>query len=189
MVALFAFTSQTFSQKEEKFKVDTKKSTITWYGRKYMGSHEGTVNFKSGELVFKDRKLVSGSFIVDMNTIANKDIDNKDQRLKLETHLKGDDFFNAAQYPEAKLVFTNIDRKLGNDYYITAKLTVRGKTSEMKIPTTIVFNGNSLKVTVTCSFDRSKHDVKFGSESFFANIGDKIIYNDVDLVVYIEADK
>jgi polyisoprenoid-binding protein YceI len=179
----------TFAQKEVKYILDIKKSVIYWNGRKMMGSHQGTINFKSGTIVFKDKKLVSASFIVDMNSIKNTDIEDPEKNKNLVTHLKSDDFFNVEKFPEAQMVVTKIDRKPRDDYFLIGKLTIRGKSSDVKMPVTFAFNGDRLSSNITCAFDRSKHDVKFGSESFFAKIGDKIIYDDIDLNVFIEAEK
>lgn len=179
----------TLAQKEVKYKVDTKKSVIYWNGRKIMGSHQGTINFKSGEMVFKDKKLVSGFFIVDMKTIKNSDLEDKSMNDKLVGHLKSDDFFSVEKFPEARLEFKKIDRKLNNDYFIIGKLIIKGKTSELKIPATIKFEGDRISSNVSVTFDRSKHDVQYGSETFFPKIADKIIYDDIDLNVFVEAEQ
>ena len=34
-------------------KIDAKKSTINWVGKKVTGEHSGSVNFKEGNLIFK----------------------------------------------------------------------------------------------------------------------------------------
>ena len=36
---------------------------------------------------------------------------------------------------------------------------------------------------IDLTFDRSKYDVKFRSGSFFENLGDKLIYDDIELSV------
>ena len=35
-------------------------------------------------------------------------------------------------------------------------------------------------------FDRSKYDVKFRSGTFFQNLGDKLIYDDIELVISLK---
>ena len=39
------------------------------------------------------------------------------------------------------------------------------------------------KATANVKIDRSKYDVRYGSGSFFDNLGDKTIYDEFDLVV------
>jgi len=38
----------------------------------------------------------------------------------------------------------------------------------------------------TLTIDRSKYDVRFGSNSFFDNLGDKAISNDITFVVTLK---
>ena len=42
------------------------------------------------------------------------------------------------------------------------------------------------KVTAKVIIDRSKHDIRYGSNSFFDNLGDKAIYNDFELDVTLK---
>ncbi|MFM7894521.1 MAG: hypothetical protein ACKO8L_00940 [Flavobacterium sp.] len=37
--------------------------------------------------------------------------------------------------------------------------------------------------TITLKVDRTKYDIKYGSGSFFSDLGDKTIYDDFDLTV------
>jgi polyisoprenoid-binding protein YceI len=45
-----------------------------------------------------------------------------------DAHLRSDDFFATARYPEIKVVSTAITPKGGNDYVVTADMTVRDVT-------------------------------------------------------------
>jgi hypothetical protein len=42
------------------------------------------------------------------------------------------------------------------------------------------------KVTAKVIIDRSKHDIRYGSNSFFDNLGDKAIYNNFELDVILK---
>ena len=71
-LALFLFIS--FQQGiAQTSKIDISKSIINWEGEKITGEHEGTIKFKDGYLIFKDKKLVGGSFTADMKTLTNTD--------------------------------------------------------------------------------------------------------------------
>ena len=89
-------------------KVDAAKSTINWTGKKVTGQHEGTINIKDGALVFKGKKLVGGTFNVDMNSIVVTDLKAGQGKEKLEGHLKADDFFGTDKFATASLVFKKI---------------------------------------------------------------------------------
>jgi hypothetical protein len=39
------------------------------------------------------------------------------------------------------------------------------------------------------TFDRSIYDVKFGSQSFYENLGDKLVYDDIDIAIKLTLDQ
>ncbi len=45
-----------------------------------------------------------------------------------DTHLRGDDFFAVATFPEIRVVSTKIQPKGGNDFLVTADVTIRDVT-------------------------------------------------------------
>jgi len=161
----------------EKKTIKTEQSKLTWKGYKVTGSHEGLINIKSGELVFEGDKLTGGTFIVDMTTLVSTDLSG-DYKGKLEGHLKSDDFFGVEKFPEAKLEFSKVEATGKNSYKVTGNLTIKGKTN----PVTFDFSVYGNKANATLKVDRSKYDVKYGSGSFFSNLGDKTIYDEFDLV-------
>lgn len=160
-------------------KVDASKSSINWVGKKVTGQHEGTINLKDGALVFKGKKLVGGTFNVDMNSIVVTDLKAGQGKEKLEGHLKADDFFGTEKFATATLVFKKIAVKAPNVYTVTADLTIKGITKP------VTFDLATTKNTAATTFkvDRTKYDIKYGSGSFFDNLGNKAINDDFDLAV------
>lgn len=175
-LALVAFVS--FAVNAQSKKVDVTKSTINWVGKKVTGSHEGTITLKEGALVFKGKKVVNGNFTVDMTTINTTDLEGKG-KANLDGHLKSDDFFGVEKFPTATLVFKTIGEKSNGVYAVTADLTIKGITHPIKFELTV--NGNMASTTL--KVDRTKYDIKYGSGSFFSDLGDKTIYDDFDLTV------
>lgn len=159
-------------------KIDLKKSTVTWTGKKVTGEHSGVVNLKEGMLVFKGKKLTGGSFIADMTTLSNTD-QTGDGKKKLEGHLKSSDFFNTEEFKTAKLVFKSIGEKKPGLYSITADLTIKGKTNPVKFD--LALKGG--KAITEFSVDRTKFGIQYGSGSFFDDLGDRTIYDEFDLKV------
>lgn len=168
------------SLKVEKKAVDTSKSTIEWLGTKVTGKHNGTIKLKSGSLHFEHKKLVGGEFVVDMATIICTDLQG-DSKGKLERHLKSDDFFGVATFPEAHFKTTKVTAVSPNKYLLTGNLTIKGKTLEHSF--TLDFENN--KANGTIIIDRSKFDIKYGSGSFFDNLGDKAIHDNFELKVML----
>lgn len=158
--------------------VKTSESTVTWKGYKVTGSHHGTIALKEGSLVFEGDKLTGGEFVVDMPTLVSNDLEGE-YKGKLEGHLKSDDFFGVEAHPTSKLVFTTVKSTGKNSYEVTGNLTVKGKSNPVAFDISVYGN----KATATMKVDRSLYDVKYGSGSFFDNLGDKTIYDEFDLVV------
>jgi polyisoprenoid-binding protein YceI len=162
-------------------KVDVSKSTINWVGKKVTGEHSGTVNIKSGALVFKKKALTGGTFTVDMTTLTATDLTGEYQG-KLNGHLKADDFFGTDKFPTSTLVFKTIATKAANVYTVTADLTIKGITKPVTFDITV--NGNT--ATTAFNVDRTKYDIKYNSKSFFESIGDKAIYDEFELKVTLK---
>jgi polyisoprenoid-binding protein YceI len=162
-------------------KIDATKSTIEWLGKKVTGQHNGTVNFKEGALVFKGKKLVGGSFVVNMNTLTATDLTGE-YKDKLDGHLKADDFFGTEKFPTATLVFKKITPKTAGFYVVTADLTIKGITKPVTFDLIIAKN----TATTTLVVNRTVYDIKYGSKSFFDSLGDKAISDEFELKVSLK---
>ena len=150
--------------------VDTKKSEFKWTVSKVTGKHYGVLPIKKAELkTNKKGEVNGGEFILDLKNFTVDDLDGK-WETKFLTHMKSKDFFEVEKFDDPKLVLTKI--KNGK---ATGKLTIKGKTNRVKFPYT--FNNGVYKGTL--KFDRTKFDMRYGSTSFFKNLGDKAINNEV----------
>ena len=54
--------------------IKVSESSINWLGKKITGQHEGNINLLSGSLIMANGLLTGDDFIVDMNSIASKDL-------------------------------------------------------------------------------------------------------------------
>ncbi|MGS2763914.1 YceI family protein [Sinomicrobium sp. M5D2P9] len=177
LVVALGATAFTTMDKEEK-KVDVTTSKVTWKGYKVTGSHEGVINLKEGSLVFEGDKLTGGQFVVDMTSLTSTDLEG-DSRGKLDGHLKSDDFFGVETHPTSNLVITKVKATGKNAYEVTGDLTIKGKTHPVNFDLSIYGN----KATGALKVDRTKYGIEFNSGNFFQNLGDKVIYDEFDLVV------
>lgn len=178
LIALVAFSTTISAQSK---KIDVAKSKINWVGKKVTGQHEGTINFKEGTLVFKGAELKGGKFTVDMPSLNATDLTGEYQG-KLNGHLKADDFFGTDKYPTSTLAFKKIANKGNGVYTVTADLTIKEKTNSVTFDITV--KGNT--ATANLVVDRTKFDIKYGSGSFFDNLGDKAIADNFDLTVSLQ---
>lgn len=169
-----------FAQRVE---IDIKKSNVEWLGKKIGGQHEGNIQVKSGYFELKDDKIVAGNFVVDMTTITNTDLEDEEYNQKLIGHLKSDDFFGVAKYPTAMFVVKKGTKFNNGKATITGDLTIKGKKESISFEVLRV----GKKFTAKLDIDRSKFDIRYGSKSFFDNLGDKAISDifilDIELVV------
>ena len=182
LAVLIGSTVSAINPNEEvKKEVNTETSKVTWKAYKVTGSHTGTVNLNSGALIFADGVLTGGEFEVDMASLISTDLDGE-YKGKLEGHLKSDDFFGVEKFPTSMLVFTNVTASGKNSYEVTGDLTIKGITKSITLDVSIYGS----KATATMKVDRAQYDVRYGSGSFFENLGDKTIYDEFDLVVDLE---
>ena len=169
-----------FAQKSE---VDTKFSNVTWLGKKVGSKHEGNIQIKSGYLELFNNKIVAGNFVADMTSITNTDIENEGYNKKLVGHLKSDDFFGVEKFPTAHFEVAQSSKFNNGKATITGDITIKGKTERISFET--VKSGSQYSASI--DIDRSIFDVRYGSDSFFDNLGDKAIDDiftlDVKLVV------
>lgn len=182
MLAALAFVVFSFTHVTT-YKVDTTASNIIWNAEKVTGKHTGTVKIKNGTLQVDHGKLIGGSFEIDMTSINNIDLEGE-WAAKLVGHLKSDDFFGVDKYPTSKFVITRaIPQDTKGNYKIIGNMTIKEKTNEVTFKANVAEAGGTLTATGDIVVDRSKFDVKFGSGSFFDNLGDKTIYDEFGLKV------
>lgn len=172
------------------YKVDVKSSTIEWTGEKLSGKHTGTIKLLSGSL-YNNHGKFGGVFTIDMNSIAVTDLTG-DKKAKLEGHLKSDDFFGVKTFPSSTFEITSLAPLSGvnagePNFNVTGKLTIKNKTNDISFPATIKFDGPNMTASGTVKIDRSKYDVRYGSKTFYSDIGNKAISDEFILKLNIKA--
>jgi len=183
------FLCSTFlTMAQVKFNADTDNSVLNWKGFKPTGDHYGTVTIKKGFFTVKDEQVVSGEFEIDMTSIIDLDMDaDSEYNTKLVNHLKSEDFFSVEKYPVASFKISKTETK-GDKTLITGDLSIKGKTHSVSFLASVKNEGANLQVkSETFKIDRSKWDVKYQSKSFFADLGDKFIYDDIELSFEVTA--
>jgi len=167
------------------YQVSADESVLEWKGEKIVGnSHKGTLQFSEGTFKVKKGVLVSGDFVIDMTTITESN-----GVTKLEGHLKSDDFFGVEKYPTAKLKIKSSKKGDNGSLEVTADLTIKETTNEVTFAALMQERGDGIMATAELIFDRSKFDVRYGSNSFFDNLADKAISDDIKLNVKLKASK
>jgi polyisoprenoid-binding protein YceI len=171
------------------YTANTENSQINWVGYKVTGKHSGTIALKEGALNFEGEKLVGGGFTIDMTSLTVTDLDGK-MKDKLEGHLKSADFFGIENHPTASFAITKVAARDANGgYKISGDLTIKGISNPIKFNAVVSADDNSKKATADITIDRSEFDIKYGSGSFFDNLGDKTIYDEFDLSISLALNK
>jgi len=161
-----------------KLSADTTKAKLLWSGEKVTGQHSGTIKLQSGWLNWKDNKITSGEFIIDMASIKDSE-----SSANLEKHLKSDDFFGVVKFPTSKLVIsgsTPFDKGTG---VITGTLTIKDITNPIEFKATMQKKDDGFWFFANIVVDRTKYNIRYGSGAFFDNLGDKTIYDEFNLKV------
>lgn len=160
-------------------------SFVIWKGVMLgVKEHVGKVSFKEGNLTVKGGQLVSGSFTVDLGTIAPLDTNYNEKagygKSKLIGHLSSADFFDVANFPTASFVVKSVN---GNS--ATGTLTARGKSNDETLNNIVINENNgALKASGQLKFDRKKYDVKFDMP-----MKDMVISNDIELNIELTGKK
>lgn len=188
---------------EVKKEIDTETSTVTWLGKKKLvgDKHTGKIKIKEGTVIFDDKgQPQTAELVIDMATITNEDLTDKKMNAKLVGHLSNADFFDVKKYPTATLTVKSfakdiVDKKDPKKNAYTYKATGDLKIKEKVQP--VAFNVEVLPVVVADKkpasavapmykakgqlvIDRALWEIKYGSDSFFKNLGDKVIANDIE---------
>jgi polyisoprenoid-binding protein YceI len=172
-------------------KLNVNESTLKWHAKKVTGEHYGVVSIQSGQIITQGNKLTGGTVVVDMSTIDVTDLEGE-WKDKLVGHLKSDDFFATANFTTAKLKLKSATPISGakageNNYTIVADLTIKDIAHEVTFPAMVVINKGKVITNAEFNIDRTKYDIRYGSKSFFAEIGDKAINDDFNIKVRIVA--
>jgi polyisoprenoid-binding protein YceI len=158
-------------------------SNIRWYGEEITGKqHYGDLKFSSGNIQINNEVVTNGSFIVNMNSLTVEDLSGGGKK-RLEGHLRSTAFFGVSDHPQASLSISSMVEIDGNSQILDGQLTIKGVTHPINFSLTLTPENNASAILV---FDRSKYDVRFRSGSFFDELGDKLILDEIKLEVALD---
>lgn len=170
------------------YTVDTASSTVAWIGTKPVGQHNGDFKLSNGTLAVENGAIVSGNFVIDINSIKDYDLEGE-YNGKLIGHLKSADFLHAEKHPTAKFEITKVEA-LQNDtsgtHKISGNLTLRDSTKNVTFPAKINVTDTDLSAKANFNIDRTNWGLHYNSDQA---LGDKFIRPEINLTLNINAKK
>lgn len=120
-----------------------------------------------------------------MNSLRSLDIQNENMRNTLDNHLKSDDFFSVDTYPEANLLFKEINLNENGTFSIIADMTLRGTTNEISIDEAKItqIDENTILAETFFEVDRTEFNIRYGSGKFFQNLENSLINDKIEFKV------
>ncbi len=191
ILTLLSWKSSTYVDSSVEYDVDVEKSVVEYLGKKPLGAHNGGIPISAGSLTVEDGKIIKGNFAFDMTKVDCWDIKDKKKNNYFVSHLKSEDFFDVEKYPTAKFVITSTKSVANGKYTVSGTLTLK------EIPKKVTFQADVKitqdKVTLNTKnyfyIDRTDWGVKYKSKSFFSNLKDKFINDEVGIKINIVARK
>ena len=175
---------------DQTYVVPQGSSKVNWVGTKVAGQHSGTIDISKGSLSLTDGKVTGGQFAINMSTVTCTDLDGE-QKTNLEGHLKSEDFFDVANHPRGMFTITKVTELINNpsaSHMVYGNLELKGVAKEVGFLTKIDVSDTMVKVaTPNFSINRTDFGIKYGSSSFFDNLKDKAISDQVVISISLAA--
>ena len=186
-------SSNTLNQvsfEEGVYSVVVDRTELSWIGKEISTKiHTGTLNLSDGTIQIIDENTINGNITIDMSSINVTDLQGRAKEI-LEGHLRSAEFFEDETYPNATHNFKSKSyNKLKNLIDFEGQLTIKDISNPIFFSATLIESSPYLKAKSILSFDRSKYNVRFRSGSFFENLGDKLILDDIDVNIVLVTEK
>jgi polyisoprenoid-binding protein YceI/rhodanese-related sulfurtransferase len=166
------------------------QSTLQWSGANSNVKHFGHIDLKQGKIIVKNAKI-SGEFVIDMNSIKVTDLNIEEGSKILKAHLRSEDFFLSALFPEATYSFKDISSvKVPYDtainYILEGNFALRGLSKPLSVKSIISKNQERLILTARVELDRTKWNVIYGSSKFFKHLGMNKVFDIIVIDMRLE---
>jgi polyisoprenoid-binding protein YceI len=150
--------------------VDTSRSTVIATTKQMNVPVDGKFRKFSAQLSFDPATPAAGSATVSIDT-ASYDLGADDYNKQAQ----GKEWFDSATYPAATFVSSAIAPAGGNQYRITGKLTIKGKSQTVVVPVTIAGQGAAQTFDGSLPIKRSQFDVGTGEWKDTSVVADEVL--------------
>lgn len=194
--------------------LDDATSKVNWRGYKPTGQHYGIIPIVDGEIKVDGNTITAGNFTFDITKLEVHDLEEgSENHGKLWGHLQSDDFFDAANHPQAKFEITGVEPFSAGSienkdefetentpksdsevapsnptHWISGNLTMRGTTKNIKFPANVSINNGAVTAKAGFNIDRTAWGLSYGDEAGAVDKAkDQFIYNTVTVEFDIKA--
>src|SRR5271170_6614105 len=116
--------------------VDASKSTVTATSKQMNVPVDGTFRKFTAQITFDPARPAAGSAQLTIDT-ASYDLGDE----SYNQQVRGKDWFDAAQFPNATFVSSAIAPAGGDQFKVSGKLTIKGKSENVTLPVTVAQQG------------------------------------------------
>ena len=169
-----------------KYTLTKETPSINWTATKITGdSHYGIIPAKQGKFIVENGVITKGVISFDMNGFEVTDLDGESKE-NFDGHLKSDDFFDVENFPTARLNFNKSSINEKGERQVSCTLDMHGVEVDYLIPFKLAekkmeYGSMGYRITGEFLMDRTKHGLTYGSGSFFDDLGDRVINDEVKL--------
>jgi polyisoprenoid-binding protein YceI len=150
--------------------VDLSKSTVIATTKQMNVPVDGKFRKFSAQLNFDPARPTAGSANVSIDT-ASYDLGADDYNKQAQ----GKEWFDSASWPAATFVSSAIAPAGGNQYRITGKLTIKGKSQTVVVPVVIASQGATQSFDGSLPIKRSQFDVGTGEWKDTSVVADEVV--------------
>ncbi|WP_116121922.1 YceI family protein [Paraburkholderia sp. BL6669N2] len=150
--------------------VDASKSSVIATTKQMNVPVDGKFRKFSAQLNFDPARPTAGSANVSIDT-GSYDLGADDYNKQAQ----GKEWFDSATFPAATFVSSAIAPAGGNQYKITGKLTIKGKSQTVVVPVTIASQGTTQTFDGALPIKRSQFDVGTGEWKDTSVVADEVV--------------
>jgi polyisoprenoid-binding protein YceI len=150
--------------------VDTSKSTVTATSKQMNVPVDGTFKKFTAQLNFDPAKPAAGSAKLSIDT-ASYDLGDD----SYNQQVRGKEWFDAAQFPNATFVSSAIAPAGGNQFKVSGTLTIKGKSENVTVPVTVAQQGTTQSFDGALPIKRSQFDIGTGEWKDTSVVADEVV--------------
>jgi polyisoprenoid-binding protein YceI len=150
--------------------VDVAKSSVMATSNQMNVPVEGKFGKFTAQLSFDPAKPAAGSAQIDID-VASYDLGDE----SYNEQVRGKEWFDAKTYPSATFVSSAIAPAGGNQFKVTGKLTIKGKSETVVVPVTMSQQGATQTFDGALPIKRSQFDIGTGEWKDTSVVADEVV--------------